>query len=353
MKQNIPSFYFLISVLLTVISCNSEQLSKKLESPEAIAAAMVIAASESTGRYIVWAGTSDNKITSLLVEGNSSGATVKATAEGLFIPIKDQVWELTQDTRIKHLCDCDKYAEQKYKGECPPLKDDVYINYPLLQNLNEDPVSGNTAVSLVHSSLAAKKISNYSDYKFSSHVVATIGPYIFTDYSQYALECNGQQGIWTSGYSVLNLNTGKFENILSSDEKEWIRDHEQSVAAQDLNITDIDKLTLSSVEPVYFSMGFVINLHFETGSKFYNAGKISNAYSRSTIVTAGGIPQKLMPYAQVPPVLGNILFGDSTAKIGGWFTMTGRQNELEILKNIFVNNNGPLNSTRFDTPADN
>ncbi|MBN2805001.1 MAG: hypothetical protein JXR91_18035 [Deltaproteobacteria bacterium] len=325
------SFTGILLLLISITSCQKNILPEGIDPAQAIAAGMVISASESTGRYIVWAETEKIKPVTFLVEGNSSDASVKASADGLFIIASKNLYKLQEITKSVQLCDCNAFKKNNYEGKCPPSDKNIQIDYPQLTDSKNS-----TNLNIGDNALFEKDLSAFKNYKLNFLPLAQVGIYLFTSYSEYIESCDSENNKWESGYFVLNIESGKIESILSKDEREWIFEHEQKTAAKTLEMENSKDLNLTVIEPVFTFAGLFLNLHFSTESFFNVLESTSTTLNKETVITANGLPEKLLPFKDVPSFLNNMAFSDSNTKIGGWSTLTGRADETDLIKEIFV-----------------
>ncbi|MBN1655877.1 MAG: hypothetical protein JXA30_19075 [Deltaproteobacteria bacterium] len=314
-------FFFTVFALIFSTCVSTHPSGVSAEEIEKIAAATTLRrATMPFQDVLIWTIDDDRALSSHWLRGNGTYETLVASRAGLLFPASSRLWELRQDEIEIPLCDCEKWIQSGRKDECPVSTEVAIARMPRLVDL-----VSTREVELLPSPIARE--NERVERRFSSNVVivGSVGPYLFISHTVERSPCDEGQATWSSDCYVFDVESEKRVDIITPEERRRILESEQTIAFEqfsgdaNIKLKSPSDLELNLIEPVLQPGAGLALIYRFTATVFYADSKGNRSvYNRSVSVPAKKLPKALIPYAELPWGLENIVFIIPQIHIGGW-----------------------------------
>ncbi len=289
---------------------------------------------------VVWTEDHNGHFASTWLLGNGAEISFAATVPTLIIPKGEALWEWQTIVEPIPLCDCQAWAVQEHRGDCPTL----YASAELMQAQLVDRVTTAQVELTSISEQFADEDVQFGEFHADITPVSLIGPYLFVQYGRESVGCTPSHHSKTNGFLVFDLENRESITILSDAEKEKLIEVEQNAAFglmqsdRLLHVNDASDIALTLIEPRYdpFS-GITVSYGFSYQTLLNTRDDAQAAlYSRTIQVPATTIPQALTPYASIPPVVAVFALNTPNTILRGWALVEGTPENRAILRAAFL-----------------
>lgn len=308
--------------------------------------ALLLDDADAPQNVLVWTKDDSGMYQTHLINGNKNHTFLVASIPRMLLTTDQKVFELETTTETILLCDCPKWQESDFDGECPQsMQSADSTKLQLVQlnevNANESSSQGAAPINLLQEETTDIQTNQLVQYKLKSSIEGNIGPYLFIQYALEYQHCN-EKAVTKNGFRIFNVESSKFESILSEDEYSQMEKTEKNAAYETIIATSgFEKtapsdLTLSLIQPVFFyGLGFSIGFKFEAKNHFETSQNNWQDYSKAVTIQSKKIPKKLTPYALAPSVVRNLTPIENVT-VGGWNYVNGTEEKVEaILQSLF------------------